>query len=152
MRRLALTAVLLLWGGTVLAIGVDPPLPDPAQEARAQALAREVRCLVCQNQSIADSSADLAGDLRRLIRAHVVAGDSDAAIRAFLVARYGDWVLLKPPFEPETLLLWLGPALLLGLGGVVLWRRQRRPGPPPAAPLTPDEQARLAALLDPDRP
>ena len=108
--------------------GAETPLPDPAAEARAEALMREIRCLVCQGQSIAESNADLARDLRVLVREKVAAGMSDADIRAFLKARYGDWILLKPPVERKTWLLWFGPpALLLALIALVAlrWRRRR---------------------------
>jgi cytochrome c-type biogenesis protein CcmH len=135
----------------VAAQHLDDRLADPAQELRARELSRELRCLVCQNQSIEDSNAPLARDLRRIVRERVAAGDSDRAIMDYLVARYGEWVLLKPRFNLQTLLLWLGPALFLVIGGVVvffLYRRQRAVTAPPAAPLDAEEQKRLAALLD----
>ncbi len=132
----------------------DEVLADPALEQRARALSKQLRCLVCQNQSIDDSDADLADDLRRLVRERLVAGDSDQQIVAFLTARYGDFVLLKPPVEPATWGLWFGPALLLviGAGGVALHLRRRRVEP---APLSAAEQARLETLIQgseaPDR-
>ena len=132
---------------------VDPPLADAAQEARARALHKQLRCLVCQNQSIDDSNADLARDLRILVRQRIAAGDSDAQAIAFIVERYGDWVLLKPPFKTGTLVLWLGPAvlLLLGAGIVVRYlRRRRADGTPEPIPLTADERRRLEDLLDGD--
>ncbi len=108
--------------------GVETPLADPAAEARAEALMREIRCLVCQGQSIAESHADLARDLRMLVREKVAAGMSDADIRALLKARYGDWILLRPPVERKTWPLWFGPPLLL-LALIVLlvlrWRHRR---------------------------
>ncbi len=123
---LLLAAISLAWAQG--AEGVETPLPDPAQEARAEALMQEIRCLVCQGQSIAESHADLARDLRILVREKVAAGMSDADIRAFLKARYGDWILLKPPLDGKTWLLWFGPPLLL-LALVALlalrWRRRR---------------------------
>jgi cytochrome c-type biogenesis protein CcmH len=132
---------------------LEDRLADPAQEARARELSRELRCLVCQNQSIEDSNAPLARDLRHIVRERVVAGDSDKAVLDYLVQRYGEWVLLKPRFNARTLLLWLGPALLLILGGGIvfmLYRRQARAhGTPPAA-LNVDEQRRLDALLRDD--
>jgi len=127
----------------------DEILADPVLEQRARALSRQLRCLVCQNQSIDDSDAELARDLRHLVRERLVAGDSDAEILGFLTARYGDFVLLKPPIEPATWGLWFGPALLLlvaGLGLVAYLRRRRTSAAAPA-PLTADERARLEALL-----
>ena len=129
---------------------LEDRLADPAQEARARELSRELRCLVCQNQSIEDSNAPLARDLRRIVRERIVAGDSDKAVLDYLVQRYGEWVLLKPRFNAQTLLLWLGPALLLMLGGGVvfaLYRRQRRAQSVAPAPLDAEEQRRLDALL-----
>ena len=119
-------------------------LADPAQEARAHALFRQVRCVVCQNESIDDSEAELAGDLRRIVREQVSAGRTDASIRDFLVARYGAFVLLKPRLDAGNAVLWLGPFALLAGGGVaaLLRRAPRRP----EAPLTADERMRLEAL------
>ena len=126
-------------------------LKDPALEARARSISRELRCLVCQNQSIDDSNADLAHDLRMIVRERLAAGDSDAQVKAYLVARYGDFVLLDPPFETKTLMLWLGPAilLLLGAGGVYALLR-RRPAAAPEAPLSEAERQRLAELTAED--
>ncbi|NQV22128.1 MAG: cytochrome c-type biogenesis protein CcmH [Rhodospirillales bacterium] len=132
-------------------IGVDPPLDDPALEARAQELFRDLRCLVCQNQSISDSNADLARDLRVIVRERITAGDTDAQARAYVVDRYGDWVLLKPPFKSTTLLLWLGPLVLVGVAGVVgagVYRGRKGPGVETVAPLDAEEQQRLRSLLD----
>jgi cytochrome c-type biogenesis protein CcmH len=149
-RRAALAAGLLLsiLAGPALAIS-DPneALPDPAQEARAVAIGRQLRCLVCQNESIEDSSADLARDLRHLVRQQVAAGATDQQVVAWLVARYGNFVRLSPPFDWSTVLLWGSPviALLVG-GGIVLAARQRHPAAPP--PLDAAEQARLRSLLD----
>ncbi|WP_374466142.1 cytochrome c-type biogenesis protein [Ferrovibrio sp.] len=150
LKRCVLLLVLLL-AAPVAAQHLDDRLVDPAQELRARELSRELRCLVCQNQSIEDSNAPLARDLRRIVRERVVAGDSDQAILDYLVARYGEWVLLKPRFNLQNLLLWLGPALFLVIGGMVvffLYRRQRIAPAPAAAPLDAEEQKRLAALLD----
>jgi cytochrome c-type biogenesis protein CcmH len=130
------------------AVTPEEMLADPKLEARAQALSAQLRCLVCQNESIDESEAPLAHDIRVLVRERIVAGDSDAAIRAFLVARYGDFILLKPPLKPETYLLWATPVLLLLAGGtaIVVAQRQRRT---PAAPvsLTAAEEEKLAAIV-----
>nr|WP_245215979.1 cytochrome c-type biogenesis protein [Pararoseomonas baculiformis] len=139
---------LLLAPSLALAVGrPSEMLPDPAAEARAQAIGRELRCMVCQNQSIEDSEADLARDLRRLVRERVAEGDSNTAVRDYVHARYGDFVLLRPPFNWVTAPLWALPAVLLGLGALVLLRMRRRlatrGGP---TPLTDEERARLAAL------
>jgi cytochrome c-type biogenesis protein CcmH len=132
---------------------IEDRLADPAQETRARELSRELRCLVCQNQSIEDSNAPLARDLRRIVRERVVAGDSDRAVQDYLVQRYGEWVLLKPRFNAQTLLLWLGPVLLLLLGGGVvfaLYRRQAKAQVVAPAALDADEQRRLDMLLRDD--
>lgn len=127
----------------------DRPLADAAQEARAQALHRSLRCVVCQNESIAESDAVLAADLRQVVRERVAAGESDEEVRDYMVARYGDFVLLKPPFEAATLVLWIGPfaALLIGAAAILAYLRRRRVQPE-AAPLTAAERKRLDALLD----
>jgi cytochrome c-type biogenesis protein CcmH len=134
--------------GAILCIAAagDPAdrLADPAREARARGLFQETRCLVCQGESIDDSEAPLAHDLRGLIRTQVGAGRSDAEVRAFLRARYGDFVLLRPPFSPANALLWGGPFLVAAAGAVLLIRRRSKAAPPP--PLTPQEEARLKAL------
>ncbi len=125
-------------------------LDDPSQEARARALSAEIRCLVCQNQSIDDSNASLARDLRLLVREQIKAGKSDQAIRDFLVVRYGDFVLLKPPVRGATWLLWFGPLLVLVAGavGITLYFRGRARRPAAVADaLDEDEQARLDRLL-----
>jgi cytochrome c-type biogenesis protein CcmH len=127
-------------------------LKDPALEARARHISQELRCLVCQNQSIDDSNAELARDLRVLVRERLAAGDSDAAVLAFVEARYGEFVLLRPRLSPHTALLWSAPLLLLAGAALVLMRRARaaRAGSgtaPQSAPLSPAEQQRLEALL-----
>ena len=132
------------------AVQPDEIMSDPAKESRARDLSRELRCMVCQNQSIDDSEAPLARDLRLIVRERIAAGDSDAQVMDFLVARYGEFVLLKPRFEPHTLLLWLLPPLVLAGGGVALWRHgRRRPKSASDSPskLTADEEARLERLL-----
>jgi cytochrome c-type biogenesis protein CcmH len=136
------------------AVPVDEPLADPALEARARALHKQIRCLVCQNQSIDDSNADLARDLRIVVRQRISLGGSDEEVLNYLVDRYGDWVLLNPPLNIRTLALWLGPVVLLLLGGtfaVVVIRQQRSTQGVKPEPLSEAEQARLSALLDNDR-
>ena len=148
-RRTLLAAALLIAVG-VPAWAVEPSerLADPALEARARAISRELRCLVCQNESIDESNASLAHDLRLLVRTRLVSGDTDQQVLNYIVARYGIFVLLDPPFEPVTWLLWLGPpALVLGSGAILLRRVRRRRLDPWLADLTPTERARAAALL-----
>jgi cytochrome c-type biogenesis protein CcmH len=141
--------IILLWlvlSAPAFAIGVDSKiLRDPVQEARARAVMQNIRCLVCQNQSISDSDADLAADLRALVRERIVAGDSDAQIKAYLVKRYGAWVLLDPPFSRATVWLWSLPALAL-VCAVLIWRRRTRGGLAESAPLSADERAALERL------
>lgn len=146
MRRL-LAALLLLASLALPALAVQPDevLGDPVLESRARAISAELRCMVCQNQSIEDSDADLARDLRRLVRERVAAGDSDAAVVAFIHDRYGDFVLLKPPFNAVTALLWAMPGIALGGGLIALLARRRRIAAEPP-PLTEAERARLAEL------
>jgi cytochrome c-type biogenesis protein CcmH len=128
----------------------NPDTPaDPATEARLKSLALELRCLVCQNQTIADSSADLAVDLRREVRAQILAGKSDADIKKYLVDRYGDFVLYKPPVQGNTALLWFGPLLLLVAGIAVWWLFvRRRSAAVRATAITGDEEQKAKALLD----
>jgi cytochrome c-type biogenesis protein CcmH len=122
-------------------------LHNPAQEARARALFRQVRCLVCQNESIDDSDADLADDLRRIVRRQIVSGRSDAEIKGFLVQRYGEFVLMRPAFSVANAALWLSPFVVIGLGGLVVLLRRRRPGEAPEETLlTPEEEEKLQAL------
>lgn len=153
--RALLLALALAISATAPAWTVEPGerLADPALEARARALGEQFRCLVCQNQSIDDSNADLAHDLRVLLRERVAAGDSDSQVIQYLVSRYGDFILLNPPMKPATYVLWLVPFALpiVGLSAVVLyWRRRSRETLPPPAPLTAEEQRRLARLLAED--
>jgi len=136
-----------------LAVQPSEVLPDPAMERRARAISSELRCLVCQNQSIDDSDAPLAKDLRVLVRERLVAGDSDTAVRDFVVARYGDFVLLRPPFDVRTALLWAAPLLILLAALLFTWRRGRAmPAPDAAAPLSEEERRRLQRLLDSEAP
>jgi len=154
MRVILLAAMMGLAAASALAIEPGERLADPALEARARALSGELRCLVCQNQSIDDSNADLAHDLRVLIRERLSAGDSDAQVLQFMVHRYGDFILLRPPVKPETYLLWFGPFVVLALGalGAALYLRRSRRAPQQApAPLSPDEQRRLQKLLVEDQ-
>ncbi len=129
----------------------DEILDDPVLEQRARDLGKQLRCLVCQNQSIDDSDADLARDIRRIVREQLVAGKSDDEIIAYLTARYGDFVLLKPPVKPATWLLWYGPfvVLVIAAGGLAVYLRHRRGTQVVTAPeLSEEEKARLAALLE----
>ena len=154
MRRLFFAAALAVAVGAPAALAVEPSerLSDPALEARARTLSQELRCLVCQNQSIDDSNADLAHDLRVLLRKRLAAGDTDRQVLDFIVARYGMFVLLDPPFAPATYFLWLGPPLLVVGAGVLLVfraRRRRLADKPPA--LSAEERARASLLLDGSR-
>ena len=145
LRRTALALALL--AAPALAVEPDEVLDDPALEARARAISGQVRCVVCASEAIDSSQATIARDLRILIRERLVAGDSDAEIYDFLTARYGDYVLYRPPWGPSTYALWVGPFVLLaiGAGGIVLAMRRR--GAEPEA-LTPEEVAELARLGD----
>jgi cytochrome c-type biogenesis protein CcmH len=144
----ALALAALAYAPTARAVQPDEMMPDPALEARARTLSRELRCMVCQNQSIDDSDAPLARDLRILVRERLRAGDDDRQVLDFLTARYGDFVLLKPRFTWETAALWGTPAALLILGGVGLFFFLRRRAPVAAAPgLTASEQQRLEDIL-----
>ena len=148
---LALAAVLLVvLAPAPSAHAVEPQevMADPKLEARARVLSQELRCLVCQNQSIDDSNAELARDLRVLVRERLAAGESDRQVLAFVEARYGEFVLLRPRLNARTLLLWLTPLLFLGIAGYVIFRRRDAGAPAAAAaPLTADEQRRLDQLL-----
>jgi cytochrome c-type biogenesis protein CcmH len=150
----AMALAMSIIAAPVCAIAVQPDevLADPAQEARARALSAQLRCMVCQNQSIDDSDAELARDLRLLVRERIVAGDSDEQVIAYLVDRYGEFVLLKPLFTGRNLMLWATPFAVLLIGGVTFFAYTRR-RPLPGATATPtalsaDEEARLARLLD----
>jgi cytochrome c-type biogenesis protein CcmH len=155
MRGLVLILMLALsvgFAGSAAAVEPDEVLADSALESRARALSAELRCMVCQNQSIDDSNAPLARDLRILVRERIAAGDSDGEVVDFLVARYGEFILLKPRFSGQTALLWIAAPATLIVGGIVavfLFRR-RRPAID-AKPLDEAEKRRLAAVLDVDR-
>ena len=133
--------------GPAYAVRPDEMLADPGLEARAREVGRELRCLVCRNQSIDDSDADLAHDLRVVVRERIKGGDSNDQVVAYVRARYGDFVLLRPPFAMGTLLLWGGPMLILLLGGVALARFYRSQGDTAPAPLSTEERQRLASVL-----
>lgn len=156
---LARTVVVLLLACVALsapatAVQPDEVLPDARLEARARGLSAELRCLVCQNQSIDDSNAPLARDLRLLVRERLKSGDTDDDVRRFVVARYGEFVLLRPPVSASTLLLWLGPPAMLLLTLLFLLvkvMRQKKLSPAEAVPLSPSESARLETLLNEDR-
>lgn len=149
MRALApLALALALTAGALPAVEPDEMLADPALEARAREISRGLRCLVCRNESIDDSDAPLARDLRILLRDRLTAGDSDAAAVAFIVDRYGEYVLLRPPATGSALVVWLaGPVMLLGGGALALIMLRRRARADQPAPLTPEEEARLAEVL-----
>jgi cytochrome c-type biogenesis protein CcmH len=150
MRAILIVAALLC-ASTSLARAVEPGemLKNPVLEARARAISKELRCLVCQNETIDESSAPLAHDLRVLLRQRIAAGDTDQQAIQFVVKRYGQFVLLDPPIEPATYLLWFGPATVLVIGAagafVFIRRRQSRFAEPP--PLSPEEERRLEALM-----
>src|SRR4051794_21047622 len=161
MRRMmvAFVALMLLALPAAHAVQPDEIMSDPVKESRARDLSRELRCMVCQNQSIDDSDAPLARDLRLLVRERIAAGDSDTQVMDFLVARYGEFVLLKPRLKSHTLLLWLLPPFALLGGGLALWIHNRRRArsaaeEDPLFKLSADEEARLERLIatEPDKP
>ncbi|WP_134497680.1 cytochrome c-type biogenesis protein [Microvirga pakistanensis] len=151
MRFVLALLTALVFSLSALAVQPDEVLKDPALEKRAREISSGLRCLVCQNQSIDDSDAQLAKDLRLLVRERLVAGDSDQQIHDFLVQRYGEFVLLKPTFSAHTLLLWLTPVLVLVLGGIGAYAALRQ-RPQAQARLDEEEQKALEALLKRDRP
>ena len=144
-------AVMLALAAPAFAVNPGEQLPDPAQESRARALGAELRCMVCQNQSIDDSDAPLAKDLRLLVRERVKAGDSDSQVLDFLTERYGEFVLLRPRFRGETLLLWLFAPAVLGIGliGYLFWAFRSRRSAVAGEGLSEAERERLDALLSP---
>lgn len=147
--RAVLAALFLAAAAAAPAAAIEPQeqLANPALETRARELGQELRCLVCQNQSIDDSNADLARDLRTIVRERLKAGDSNAQVLDFVTARYGDYVLLRPPLRAGTLALWFGPVVLLfaAIAFLILRRRRR---PVEAQPLSAEESRRLARLID----
>ena len=147
-RRFLLVLALMMAAAPAFAVNPDEMLSDPALEARARTLSAELRCMVCQNQSIDDSNAELAKDLRLLVRERIKDGDSDEQVLDYIVSRYGEFVLLKPRFSIKTVLLWGAPVLLVLAGGLsLLVFARRRSGKPTGSKLTADEQARLNELL-----
>lgn len=149
---LALSLICAALPGAAFAVDPDEMLADPALETRAREISKQLRCLVCQNQSIDDSQADLARDLRVLVRERLKAGDSDKQVIDYVVARYGDFVLLRPPVNDQTLGLWFGPLALAvaGFGGIALYFARRRKAAP--ATLTEAERKRVEELLNSDSP
>jgi cytochrome c-type biogenesis protein CcmH len=154
LRRILLLSIVYagLAPGLAGAVQPDEVLPNPNLEARARDISAGLRCLVCQNQSIDDSKAEFARDLRLLVRERLNVGESDEQVRDFLVKRYGNFILLRPPLDLETTFLWGMPVLVLAAGGIALLFRLRRLQPTPAAPLSQAERDRLATLLDADTP
>jgi cytochrome c-type biogenesis protein CcmH len=144
MKYLALTLALLI-SGAAFAVQPSEMLKDPTLEARARDVSKGLRCVVCQNESIDESNAEIAHDMRLLVRERITAGDTNQQIVDYMVSRYGDYVLLKPRFTSTTLLLWTGPFIILLIGGFIVAARLRSPGVA-AAPLSPEEQAALAAI------
>jgi cytochrome c-type biogenesis protein CcmH len=136
-----------------LAVMPDEMLDDPRLESRARELSKELRCVVCQNESIDSSNADIAQQMRVVVRERLVAGDSDQEVKDYLQARYGDYVLMKPPVKPETWLLWYGPGIVLVLGGIgaAVYLLRRPKGAEPAAELSAAERKRLQKLLDEEK-
>lgn len=149
MKALCFWAMVLIASVTAFAVEPNERLADPALEARARTISGELRCLVCQNESIDESGADLAHDIRMLVRQRLSAGDTDRQTRQAVVNRYGSFVLLKPPVEPATYLLWYGPPLLVaaGLTGTWLWLRRRQPVSLANEPLSPEESRRLDGMM-----
>ena len=159
MKRVLLMTMLalLMLSPQAWAVNPDEMLKDPALEARARVIGKDLRCLVCQNQSIDDSNAELARDLRVLVRDRILAGDSNEQVIDYVVSRYGDFVLLNPPMKKKTLLLWYGPVIILGLGVVAIFvfYRRRRHGTVDATagavPLSDAERAKIDKIMDGDR-
>ena len=143
MRLIAILALCIIAFSPIAAD--DKPLSDPAQEASARLLMKEIRCLVCQNQSIEDSNAELAVDLRNIVREHIALGESHQEIKDYLVARYGDWVLLKPPVRYDTIFLWGSPVLILIVILVLIMITRKKQAVPTA--LTAEEKAKLDTML-----
>jgi cytochrome c-type biogenesis protein CcmH len=146
-RALAVMLLALSLAGSALAVEPNEMLKDPAQEARAEAIGRQLRCPVCKTESIEESDADFTRDLRRVVREQIADGKTDAQVLDFMHARYGDFILLRPPFKPYTWALWLAPPVILVLGGLfAFFMTRRRPTIVEPAPLSPSEKAALEAL------
>jgi len=149
MKNLIAALAMIAFALPALAVEPGEMLDDPALEARARQISRELRCLVCQNQSIDDSDSDVAHDLRLLVRERLLAGDSDQAVLDYVAQRYGDFVLLQPPVKPATWPLWFGPAALLLIAAAgIAWYFRRRRGETAPLPLSDAERRRLAGLID----
>lgn len=151
-KIIMMAAALLIWATPAPAVEPDEIMDDPALEARAREVSKDLRCVVCQNQSIDDSDSGIAKKMRVLVRERIAKGDSNQEVKDYLVSRYGDFVLLKPPMKAKTLVLWFGPALMviIGLVGIIFYYRRRNAQAAQnqaAAPLSAKEQARLDALL-----
>ncbi len=143
----AAIAVALALAGSARAVEPDEMLKDPAQEARAEAIGRQLRCPVCKTESIEESDADFTKDLRKVVREQIAAGKSDKEVLDFMHDRYGDFILLRPPFKPSTWVLWLAPPVILVLGGIfAFFMTRRRPTTAEAEPLTAAERAEVEAL------
>jgi cytochrome c-type biogenesis protein CcmH len=149
MKNLLLAALFMLTAFAAQAVQPQERLANPALEARARAISGQLRCLVCQNESIDESDADLAHDIRIFVRERLTAGDTDAQAMQAIVSRYGQFVLLKPPVEPATFVLWYGPPLLvvIGLIGAVVWMKRRQPATAETEPLSAEESRRLDGLM-----
>ena len=148
MKHLSILLAALCIAGGALAVEPKEMLKDPALEARARDISKQLRCVQCQNESIDESNAQIAKDMRILVRDRITAGDSNRQIVDYMVSRYGDYVLLKPRFTASTLTLWLGPIVILILGGVIVSTRLRRSDPQPIAPLSPEEEMQLTELTN----
>jgi cytochrome c-type biogenesis protein CcmH len=143
-------AWLMLAGVALAALEPEEILKDPASEKRARIITKELRCVVCQNQSVDDSDAPLAKDIRMIVRERIMAGETDAEVRAYVVKRYGQYVLLRPPFGVDTALIWVGPFALLAIGlgvAAIYLRRVRSAGDAQTGTLSPEEEQRVEALL-----
>lgn len=151
MRTLLALLLAMLMAAPALAVNPDEILADPVLEARARAISSQLRCLVCQNESIDESNADLAREIRLIVRERLVAGDSDQEVLQFLVDRYGEYVLLRPVFAAHTILLWSAAPLVLVIGGVAVFLAARRRSAPVAAPLLTADEQRALDELDSDR-
>ncbi len=147
MKRLALLAATLFLSTAALAVEPQEMLKDPALEARARDVSKGIRCVQCQNETIDESHAEIARDMRILVRERITAGDSNQQILDYMVSRYGDYVLLKPRFMASTLILWFGPLLVFVIGGFVVASRLQLRGQA-VAPLTPEEEQALASLAE----